>query len=414
MRLVAVLVTLSVLSLSVSAQKSKNKKNRKNEVRKNKINWNKRNEQNPVDLDIDQLKQTAVENSAEAVLKAAAKVEDKKSIVSLTDQINDRLKKMKTKNDDSEPDKHRENMKRLSQQFNDITALTSDFTPLDLERKVVQETIQGNITMNAIRETIVRARSHAQDSETENIFSVEFLDIFEQMAEDQIFNQKRRVAGDDAERMLMTRSSSASCRNGGPGCTSYFDIDAIWGYGCYCLFGADWRKAHGKPMNEVDSICQKLHHCYKCARIDGAEEDSTCDPAFENYSAPVVKDIDNQGIWVSCESGPNAGDNCKIRSCCCDIMFAQGLLDIFFSGVVFDPTLKHELGWDFEGNCPRPTCSDPSGYCPAPVKECCGEYPERFPYAPKNGARGCCVNKTYNTLMLECCVNGVTKKVGEC
>ena len=154
----------------------------------------------------------------------------------------------------------------------------------------------------------------------------------------------------------------------------HFDIDAIWGYGCYCLFGADWRKAHGKPVNEVDSICQKLHHCYKCARIDGAEEDSTCDPAFESYAAPVVKDIDDQGIWISCETGPNAGDNCKIRSCCCDIMFAQGLLDIFFSGVVFDPTLKHELGWDFEGNCPRPTCNDPSGYCPAPVKECCGEY----------------------------------------
>lgn len=408
MRLVDILVTLSVFSLTVSAQKNRNKKNRKN-----KINWNKRNEDNPaVDLDIDQLdieklKQIAVENS-----ELASKVEDKKSIVSLTDQINDRLKEMKTKTDDTESDKHRENINRLSQQFNGINALTSEYTPLDLERKVVQETIQGNITMNAIRETIVRARSHAQDFE--NIFSVEFLDIFEQMAEDQIFNQKRRVAGNDAERMLMTRSSSPSCRNGGPGCTSYFDIDAIWGYGCYCLFGADWRKAHGKPVNEVDSICQKLHHCYKCARIDGAEEDSTCDPAFESYAAPVVKDIDNQGIWVSCETGPNAGDNCKIRSCCCDIMFAQGLLDIFFSGVVFDPTLKHELGWDFEGNCPRPTCNDPSGYCPAPVKECCGAYPERFPFAPKNGARGCCVNKTYNTLMLECCDNGVTKKVGEC
>ena len=116
-------------------------------------------------------------------------------------------------------DKHRENINRLSQQFSSINALTSEYTPLDLERKVVKETIQGNITMNAIRETIVRARSHAQDFE--NIFSVEFLDIFEQMAEDQIFNQKRRVAGNDAERMLMTRSSSPSCRNGGPGCTSY-------------------------------------------------------------------------------------------------------------------------------------------------------------------------------------------------
>ena len=106
MRLVDILVTLSVFSLTVSAQKNKNKKNRKN-----KINWNKRNEQNPaVDLDIDQLdieklKQIAVENS-----ELASKVEDKKSIVSLTDQINDRLKEMKTKTEDktedSEADKH--------------------------------------------------------------------------------------------------------------------------------------------------------------------------------------------------------------------------------------------------------------------------------------------------------------------
>ena len=153
-----------------------------------------------------------------------------------------------------------------------------------------------------------------------------------------------------------------------------FDIDAIWGYGCYCLFGADWRKAHGKPVNQVDSICQKLHHCYKCARIDGIEEGDVCDPAAESYSAPVVKDITSQGIWVSCETGPNNGDNCKIRTCCCDIMFAQGLLDIFFSGVVFDPSLKHDSGWDFEGNCPMAVCNDPSGYCPAPRKECCGEY----------------------------------------
>ena len=51
MRLVDILVTLSVFSLTVSAQKNRNKKNRKN-----KINWNKRNEDNPaVDLDIDQL-----------------------------------------------------------------------------------------------------------------------------------------------------------------------------------------------------------------------------------------------------------------------------------------------------------------------------------------------------------------------
>lgn len=391
MKLVSVLVTLTIFSAAVSAQRKKNRKN-------NKINWNKR---------IKDIKKISAQNAKQAENQEAPK----NSLENIADQIKGRLEEMRNKQEENEAIKHQSNLNRLADQFNSVKELTSEYTPLDLQRKVVQETIQGNITMNVLRESITSARKHAQNFE--NIFSEKFLDIFEQMAEDQIFNQKRRVQLEDAERMLMARSSG-QCRNGGPGCNSYFDIDAIWGYGCYCLFGADWRKAHGKPVNQVDSICQKLHHCYKCARIDGIEEGDVCDPAIESYSAPVVKDIDNQGIWVSCESGPNNGDNCKIRTCCCDIMFAQGLLDIFFSGIVFDPSLKHDLGWDFEGNCPRPVCNDPSGYCPAPRKECCGEYPERFPFAPKDGARDCCINKTYNTLVLECCSDGSTKKIGQC
>ena len=39
--------------------------------------------------------------------------------------------------------------------------------------------------------------------------------------------------------------------------------------------------------------------------------------------------------------------------------------------------------------------------------QCCGEYPERFPYQPKTG-KACCGSSTYNTNLLECCNGNVS------
>merc|ERR1712084_50855 len=51
---------------------------------------------------------------------------------------------------------------------------------------------------------------------------------------------------------------------------------------------------------------------------------------------------------------------------------------------------------------------------PIPAWQCCGAYPNRFPYKTNNGARGCCSGATYATALLECCPNGSTAVIGTC
>ena len=36
----------------------------------------------------------------------------------------------------------------------------------------------------------------------------------------------------------------------------------IDGYGCWCYFGDDHGHGRGQPVNEVDALCQWLHHGY--------------------------------------------------------------------------------------------------------------------------------------------------------
>lgn len=272
---------------------------------------------------------------------------------------------------------------------------------IHVKSAVEKEMNESNITFNMLNAGIEQARAHSQDYG--NTLGEGFLDLFTDMAKDQIFNKHRSVEHKPVDMIIQ--------RNGGSG-TSYFNLDAIWGYGCYCMFGDDWRKGHSKPVNEIDAACQKLHLCYKCAWIDGMHESEDCDPAYQTYVAPVMKDVDLQGMWVACSGNGNDNDMCKVRACCCDIMFAQKLLDFFFSGEIFDPSPKHDLGFDMGSECPRPApCVDgncgPSG---PEGKACCGEYPDRFPFATKGGSRACCYHKTYNVNKLQCCADHSLRK----
>merc|ERR1712117_162257 len=49
-----------------------------------------------------------------------------------------------------------------------------------------------------------------------------------------------------------------------------------------------------------------------------------------------------------------------------------------------------------------------------PSQDCCGSFPDRFPYRPQGGARACCNGATYNTVTLACCANGLTQAIGTC
>ena len=43
---------------------------------------------------------------------------------------------------------------------------------------------------------------------------------------------------------------------------------------------------------------------------------------------------------------------------------------------------------------------------PGQKDKCCGNYPERFPFASMDGNRGCCGGRTFDTSIMECCADG--------
>jgi len=253
-----------------------------------------------------------------------------------------------------------------------------------------------NLTYNIVRENIDSARSHLGQPDA---LTLGLLNVLESLAEDAIFVKNVDISS-AASSILMSRSSAQ------PRASAFFNVENIRNYGCFCRFGSTWRKSHGQPVNDIDEACRSLYHCYKCAGIDSLNDGGeVCDPSETEYTVPMVKDIDEHGTYAAC-SEINTMDPCQIRTCCCDINFAKNILQFFFDQNMFDPAPSHENGFLVDEECP--VCQGTG--CSQGPKDCCGEYPERFPYSMRDGSRGCCVNKTYNVNRLFCCDNMYLKK----
>ena len=209
----------------------------------------------------------------------------------------------------------------------------------------------------------------------------------------------------ECDRSLDRPETRNTANSGTTTCKSFAGLEAIWGYGCHCYFGSDWDKGRGTPVNQVDGLCHDLNTCYQCITIDAAEEgDSTCEPAFQSYVIPTSKDIEDKGLEHACGDA-NFGDNCAIRTCCCDTRLADGIINYFFDGLVFDPAFSHDNGWDPSLNCPivhNGSCRH--GDCEI---QCCGQYPNRFPFKTGDSIfRECCVDTVYNSMNKQCCNDG--------
>lgn len=178
----------------------------------------------------------------------------------------------------------------------------------------------------------------------------------------------------------------------------FASLDAIWGYGCWCYFQDEHGQGQGAAQNFVDRHCQILHHGYSCIKMDAADEnDPDCEPFVEDYNTIQVLGNNEFALEADCEA-KNAGNNCAIRSCAVESFFVLNIFNDFFSGKLFDPSLKHDLGqFDPFDVCPRNAPKDNSPW------ECCGDYPKRFPYKTRMGQRACCGQNTYDTTVLMCC-----------
>jgi len=189
-------------------------------------------------------------------------------------------------------------------------------------------------------------------------------------------------------------------------------IESINGYGCWCYFQDEHGQGRGKPQNEVDGTCKKLHDGYTCILMDSeAEGDLDCVPWDVVYNGATALGLDPadplnnvlaSAIRRSCDNS-NRVDKCAQRACKVEGFFVMNLFRHFLAGVIFDPSLKHTNGFNPKLDCPL------SGNRIDSDKECCGDYPLRFPYKTLDGARQCCEGKTYNAQVLQCCEDGKTK-----
>ena len=190
-------------------------------------------------------------------------------------------------------------------------------------------------------------------------------------------------------------------------------IASINQYGCWCYFDDDHGKGRGKPANPVDELCKILQQGYSCVIMDSEAEGSfDCIPWEVNYNSATALGIsgnpssDHEDVHHALRdacANANPFDKCARRSCIVENFFVMENFKLFLTGYAFDPSLLHSLGkFDRVENCPKkigPSAGIESG------KGCCGEFPVRFPYKLKNkdGARGCCGQKTYSIEFMQCC-----------
>ena len=84
-------------------------------------------------------------------------------------------------------------------------------------------------------------------------------------------------------------------------------------------------------------------------------------------------------------------------ACECDVYFVNRAFDQL---VKFEPSTSLINGFDRENECV-------SGYGTFEEKDkCCGTFPDRFPFSSRDGNRGCCNSRTYDTSIMECCEDG--------
>jgi len=184
------------------------------------------------------------------------------------------------------------------------------------------------------------------------------------------------------------------------GCVSSFNIDKIKQYGCWCNFDDRLTEGSGEPINEYDSVCRNFQLCLRCTRIDAKNGDYSCDPKTDTYGAEG-----NSAFSIDC-SAANAGNLCGESLCSCNQNFLQRIFLLnWIIPSLYTPEFLHSRGFNHELECPYV-----GGHREV---ECCGYWPDRFPYSTSSG-RSCCNQHTiYNPVDEVCCENGTVAHLGQ-
>lgn len=185
-------------------------------------------------------------------------------------------------------------------------------------------------------------------------------------------------------------------------------FDKFFQYGCWCFPDGEKQVlgGYGEAKDGPDSVCKKYHSCQRCIDSDYVD----C-PVWAPYKYDGKIDKVTGKKIIRCKNKPGT---CRRNHCECDKKLAEDLAEY---EMVWNPTLSLQMGgFDRVNECPqhqeRAANSGNDN-----EHECCGNYPERFPYVSKNtkgDIRRCCNTKTYDPRTLACCQNDELKEVGTC
>jgi len=206
---------------------------------------------------------------------------------------------------------------------------------------------------------------------------------------------------------VQRQTGEVECEENENGCNGGFmDLTPLWGYGCWCFFGnLDSTLGRGPPIDKYDAICKDLTQCYRCIHEDSSNEDEECDPYNTSFdsSMSVSGTLGINNITNSCQTQNTA--NCEWRTCACAMTMISGFFNLAFDNSnVFDESLQHENGFDYNLECPQQG--------KAIDRQCCGFYPNRRTF-DRGEARDCCNQRTiFNPLRHVCCDDGTHVGLG--
>jgi len=194
----------------------------------------------------------------------------------------------------------------------------------------------------------------------------------------------------------LSQGQDRSVQCGENGCQVPLNLQKIWNYGCWCNMGANLLKGIGLVIDDYDQACQNMQRCLRCAEMDADKNGYDCNPRTDDYTARMR--FNGKSLLANCDE-MNEGNPCGTSLCTCETQFISEVMDNLWSGAFYDSSNLHENGFERETSCM-------SGVIGQPQFECCGLYPQRFPYNVNQ--QDCCTDdvtygKSYNPATQECC-----------
>lgn len=188
-------------------------------------------------------------------------------------------------------------------------------------------------------------------------------------------------------------------------------------YGCHCF--SDIKSdlltpGTGRAIDKIDSACKALIDCLNCSA-----EDHGLSKKCNQYVGYSYESYVNEETGINELMCTDDHDTCKRSMCECDARFIKTVQKYNYEA----EHSKNKL--DKIQSCPKQnnrtggklTSSliggGRSGGDDEPVKVCCGPPGLRHPITVTM-TRDCCVTKSYNPFLSECCSDGRVESVGSC